>query len=130
MKKLTLTSALIFLCIFCFSQNVTSDCARFRTGRFQYIDSSKVVTIKRTKHIQEEVVINSGAITRFKIKWVDDCVYDIKQLWSNKKEKRKMNGSVTRVNIIKTYDNRYDYTCACKDSASINKNKGTIYMVK
>ncbi len=43
--------------IFCFAQNITSDCAKFRTGRFQYIDSSKVVTVKRTKHVQEELVI-------------------------------------------------------------------------
>ena len=127
MKKLTLTSILVIVCIFCFAQY---DCSKFRTGKFQYTDSSKVVTIKRTRHIQEELVVNTGMKTRFKIHWVGDCVYEIKQIWANRKAKRKMNGSITKVNIIKAYDDRYDYTCACKDSASINKNRGTIFLIK
>ncbi len=86
--------------------------------------------VKRTKHVQEELVINTGAKTRSHIRWFQDCVYDLRQVWTNNKEKRKMNGSVTRVKIIKTYDNRYDYTCACRDSVSINKNSGTIFLLK
>jgi len=130
MKKSILSLLLLMFSIFCFAQNVTSDCAKFRTGRFQYIDASKVVTVKRTKHVQEELIVNTGAKTRLHIRWVEDCVYDLRQVWTNNKEKRKMNGSVTRVKITKTYDNRYDYTCACRDSASINNNSGTIFIVK
>lgn len=130
MKKLLAVFSLIFLTAYCFSQNNYPDCAKFKTGKFQYIDSSKVIIVNRKKNIQEEVAINTGAKTRLKIHWVDNCVYDLKQVWTNRKDKRKMNGSVTRVNIIKTYDNRYDYTCACKDSASINKNRGTMFLIK
>jgi hypothetical protein len=55
--------------------------------------------------VQEELVVNTGAKTRSHIRWIEDCIYDLRQIWTNNKEKRKMNESVTRVKIIKTYDN-------------------------
>lgn len=129
MRTLIISIAQIIFSSFSYAQTSAPDCAKFRTGRFQYIDSSWIVTIKRTKNIQEELVIKTGLKTRFKINWVEDCAYEIKQVWTNRKADRKKNGSVTRVNIIKTYENRYDYTCACKDSTNV-RYRGTMYMIK
>jgi hypothetical protein len=75
-------------------------CAGFRTGTFAYRnDSSNAVLIKRTHHQQEERIKKTGVVTRFKIKWLSPCSYEIKQVWSNSRKIRKNDGAVTQVMI-------------------------------
>jgi hypothetical protein len=130
MRTVALYICFILPTSFCFAQQEGPGCAKFKTGKFQYLDSNKVVLVNRTKHIQKETYVNTGAKTRSRIRWLSDCTYEIKQVWANSKTKRKTNGSVTKVIITKIYNDHYDYSCACRDSASINKNKGTMYLVK
>ena len=89
-------------------------CLPFKTGRFFYLDdSSNVVIIKRSQYKQEETEQVSGIKTTFKVKWISDCEYYLTQLWSSNKVKRKQNHAITKVQITKVYNNKYEFLCAC-----------------
>ena len=106
-----------------FAQN--ESCLKFKTGKFTYMDdSSNAVDITRTSHKQEEFIQSSGILIKFKVKWFSECEYHLTQTWSNSKQKRKQNGSVTKVLITRVYDNMYEYTCAC-NTPEANKKHGT-----
>jgi hypothetical protein len=105
-------------------------CAGFRTGTFAYRnDSSNAVLIKRTHHRQEERIKKTGVVTRFKIKWLSPCSYEIKQVWSNSRKIRKNDGAVTQVMITQASRDQYNFKCACKAQEGSAGNTGTVYRV-
>lgn len=55
------------------------DCSQFRTGKFMFhLDkSSGAYIIDRNDSIQTEQNAINGGTTRFKIKWISDCVYNL-----------------------------------------------------
>ena len=120
----------VLLSLPAFAQEDTAQCTQFKTGNFVYRDDSlNAVLIKRKANRQEEAVTKTGVITKFKIKWITDCSYEIKQVWSNSKARRKGNGSRTIVFITKTGKDFYEYSCACKDLENSKKNHGIAYRV-
>ena len=120
----------ICILIFCFSgffcdaQISVPGCASFKTGKFTYTDSGYIVRVKRTNHSQEEYDVSQKVTTKFKVKWISDCEYHLKQVWSDSKAQRKFNGEVHRIVIRNILDsNSYEYDCGCKDPA-IKSYKG------
>ena len=114
-----------------FAQADSSLCGQFKTGIFAYRDdSSNAVLIKRSANRQEERIKKSGIVTKFKIRWVSACSYEIKQVWSNSKIRRKSNGSTTTVIITNAGKDQYEYTCACKQTDDAKKSRGIVYRVQ
>jgi len=128
MKTFLLIVSITFSLI-SFSQERYRDCANFKSGKFKYTDSSSnVVNVIRTNKLQTEINSKTGVVTKLRIHWMDDCSYKLTQIWSNSKEKRKSNRSVTNVKITNVYADRYDYSCACKDSVFNKKYSGTMFL--
>ena len=128
-KKIVLVNVFLVVCMWGFAQVDSAACIKFRTGRFVYLDDSlQTIIVKRTENKQEERNEKTGEVTKFKIKWVGNCEYELIQTWSNSKKKRKFNKAVSRVKVVKLYDEGYDYSCACKDGS--NKLQGTIRRIK
>ena len=129
MKKWLAVIAALFFSFYASAQLDSVTCAKFRTGRFVYLnDSSQTVIVKRTAKKQEEKNEQTNVVTKFKIKWINNCEYELTQTWSNSKAQRKHNKGVSTVRITKLYDEGYDYSCACKDDS--NKIQGTIRFLK
>lgn len=95
----------------------SGDCRQYREGNFSYTDSiGQVIMVKRTRNKQIETNSATNVVTKFRIEWTGDCAYELKQIWSNSKSRRKYNGSTTGVIISKSLgETGYEYTCACKD---------------
>lgn len=98
-------------------QTPTNDCSQYRKGDFSYTDTTgDLVTVRRTKRKQTETNTATKVTIVFRINWTGDCTYELKQIWSNSKSRRKYNGSTTGVIISKPLgETGYEYTCACKD---------------
>ncbi|MEO7265713.1 MAG: hypothetical protein ABIW38_12400 [Ferruginibacter sp.] len=128
MKKYVLTGMFIICGLLAKSQADSDGCAKFKTGQFAYTDdSARTFVIKRTGRIQEETEQGKNIITRSRIRWISPCNYELKQLWSNSKVKRKNNGVVTSVIITHAGNDEYNYSCNCKNLAEDKKIKGTVY---
>jgi len=129
MKKLLACIAALFFSFYSNAQLDSVSCAKFKTGRFVYLnDSLQTVVVTRTATKQEETNEQTNEVTKFKIRWINNCEYELTQTWSNSKKKRKYNKGVSTIRIIKLYDEGYDYACACTDDS--NKNTSTIRFVK
>ena len=129
MKKLLVGIIVLFFGFYSNAQLDSTSCAKFKTGRFVYLnDSSQTVIVKRTAKKQEERNEQTKEITKFRIKWINSCEYELTQTWSNSKKQRKYNKGVSTIRITKLYEEGYEYTCVCKDDSY--KNKGTIRFLK
>lgn len=108
-----------------------SDCLQYHKGNFTFIDSAKnVILVKRKKKLQVQTNQTTGTWTKFRIKWNNDCEYEIKQLGTNSKGEKKNRYGTTVVIISKPLgDAGYEYTCACKDPGT-PKWKGVMNKVK
>ena len=117
MKKQLFFIAGLLAYMGCASQTKLN-CTPFKTGSFSYEDSlHQTILVTRTEKTQTEVNSATHISTRFSIKWLDDCSYRLKQVWSSDKASRKkFRNSTSDVVITKTAYDRYEYTCACKDS--------------
>jgi hypothetical protein len=114
-----------------FAQLDSTDCSQFKTGVFAYRDdSSNAVLVKRTANLQEERIKKSGLVTRFKIRWLSTCSYEMTQVWSNRKAERKNNGATTIVIITGLKKDHYEYSCGCKELAAGKQNQGKMYRVE
>jgi hypothetical protein len=112
------------------AQDNKMDCQKFKIGTFHYInDSSELVVVQRSKRYQVERNQKTGQVDKFKVKWVNDCTYEIHQFWSNSKRSRKNRGIIT-VKIINVQYDRYVYTCACKTVENAESFKGTMIRIK
>ncbi|HMJ45897.1 MAG TPA: hypothetical protein VK498_01120 [Ferruginibacter sp.] len=121
----------VFTCILVASTALAQEdsCLHFRTGKFSYMDdSSHRIIMKRTNHKQEERDEVSGTLTKFKVKWISGCEYQLTQVWSNSRKKRKQNHAVINVLITRVYGKMYEFTCAC-NSPGIEKKKGKVFMI-
>ena len=127
MKSFFFILFLSMLSVVANAQADSATCTGFRKGSFAYRnDSLGLIHINRTGKKQEEINKEKGIITKFKIKWLDDCSYEIKQLWSNSKEQRKQNGSRTKVIITSASKDSYQFTCVCPNEEDKKRNAGTI----
>jgi hypothetical protein len=131
MKKIFLLIFFFLAAIFCFAQAGQTVCSAFKTGKFMYRDSTgNIITVTRKNKTQIEADAKNNIITKFKIKWTRDCEYQLVQVWSNSKVKRKQNKRVSRIVITKTNGtDSYEYDCGCKD-LSIKGSAGTMVRIK
>lgn len=100
-----------------FGQTKQNGCEVFKTGKFAYKDSAgHIINVSRKGGKQQEHDTKNNIITKFRIKWTGECEYELTQIWSNSKTKRKQNRSVSRVVITKANgEDSYEYNCGCKD---------------
>ena len=126
MKQTFFILSFSFITAYGFGQTEQKGCGAFNSGKFAYRDSANtIINVARKDGWQQENDTRNKIITRFKIKWTSECEYELTQLWSNSKAKRKENGAVTRVVITKANgDDSYEYNCGCKDREI--KNSGTM----
>lgn len=107
-----------FVCSTLFAQKaVASDttCINFHKGKFYYLDSlnNKVLVFRKNKK-QIEYNEATTVTTVLRIKWITECEYTLKQIWSDSKAERKYNNR-TSTTIMKLIDeNSYEYNCGCK----------------
>ncbi len=114
-----------------FAQLDSTYCFQFKTGVFAYRDdSSNAVLVTRTTNLQEERIKKAGIVTRFKIRWLSACSYEMTQVWSNRKAGRKNNGASTIVIITGVKKDHYEYSCGCKELAADKQNRGRMYRVE
>ncbi|MGC4103839.1 hypothetical protein [Ferruginibacter sp.] len=105
----------------------SSNCRQFHRGKFSYTDSSgNTVMVDRKRHYQYDKNPATGVRWQYKIKWINDCQYELTLVSTNSKAVRKNKYSTTGVIISKIPNaNSYEYTCACKD-ADMPKNTGVM----
>ena len=127
MKNIFLMLFISFLATHCFAQN---NCNSFKTGKFIYTDSAKnTISVTRKNNKQIEVDIKNKITTKLRIKWISDCEYQLTQIWSNSKVKRKQGATPRTIVIIRIYGaERYEYTCKCT-YGDANAYSGTMIRV-
>ena len=131
MKKLVFFISFAFFSKPLLAQLEPVRCAQVKNGVFVYRnDSSNAVLVKRTGGLQEERIKKSGIVTRFKIRWQGDCSYEMTQVWSNHKARRKNNGSITIVTITNVRQDGYEYSCGCPELTGAQKSRGIMYRVE
>lgn len=125
-------SALLFTGFQCMSVMAITDsteCQRMKKGRFNYSNElSQTILVERNRTRQIETNTATSQIVKYSIKWLSDCSYQIKQVWSNKRLQRKNNGATTLVMINKTGPMYYEYSCVCTSVADREKSKGVMYL--
>jgi hypothetical protein len=117
MKKALLTSFLILISFFVHAYGFNdSTCLNFHKGKFYYYDSlnNRVIVIRK-KRKQIEYNEGTGVKTTLKIKWISDCEYTLKQIWTNSKSWRKYNYGVSTTFMKPIDEKTYEYNCGCKD---------------
>lgn len=110
--------SLIFLVIISgtlYAQDTT--CTQYHKGKFTYTDSANnTILVKRKNNFQVETNQTTGVWINFRITWKSDCEYQLEQVGTNSKARRKFNHTFTTTIISKAYDKTgYEYTCACKE---------------
>ena len=83
--KSTLVTALFITTSSCGLTLKEKDCNKFKIGIFKYHgkESNNVYLIERNDSIQIETNITSGHVVKTKIKWKDDCRYELVYLSEN-----------------------------------------------
>lgn len=121
-------SVIFFMCsLIVLGQQDSSACLSFKKGAYSYKnDEGQLVYIKRTFRAQQETNTATRTVTRYRIKWLSACTYEITQTWSNRKTLRKKNGAGTVVHITSTAKYSYEFSCACKGSTATTL-KGIVY---
>jgi hypothetical protein len=79
-------STITFLSFACSSSKKDKDCNRFRTGDFLYHFRGQqgdfYFSMNRNDSIQTEINQQTGDISKFAIKWTDECKYELKLMES------------------------------------------------
>ena len=129
MKKFIVSCVLLLVTGSLFSQS--NDCTQYHRGKFTYTDSTgATITVKRKKNFQVETNEATGVWINFRITWKSDCEYQLEQVGTNSKSRRKYNHTVSSTIISKPLgETGYEYTCACKDE-SIPKVSGIMKKTK
>ncbi len=119
---------LIIISVASYAQD--NNCTQYHKGKFTYTDSANnTIIVKRKNNFQVENNQATGVWINFRITWINDCEYQLEQVGTNSKARRKFNHTFTTTIISKAYDKiGYEYTCACKDS-DIPKTTGMMKRV-
>jgi len=116
MKQLIILPWLLIFSANLFAQDTS--CTQYHKGKFTYTDSANnTIIVKRKNNFQVETNQTTGVWINFRITWKSDCEYQLEQVGTNSKARRKFNHTFTTTIISKVYDKTgYEYTCACKDA--------------
>ena len=119
MKSSVIVISLLVLAGNAYSQKNNTECSQYHRGKFTYTDSAKnIIIVKRKKNFQVETNETTGVWINFRIKWINDCEYQLEQVGTNSKSRRKFNHTFYSNIISKPMGILgYEYTCACKDPA-------------
>ena len=117
MRKISFIVLFALLSTCCFAQTVQNGCGDFKTGKFAFRDSARhIIEVTRKNNKQREYDKDARITTKFRIKWISSCEYELTQIWSNSKARRKRNKTVNRIVITKANGNAsYEYSCGCRD---------------
>ena len=117
MKQMTFLFLLIVISVRSYSQD--TNCTQYHRGKFSYTDSANnIIIVKRKKNFQVETNQTTNVWINFRITWKSDCEYQLEQVGTNSKARRKYNHTFTTTIISKLLGEAgYEYTCACKDPA-------------
>ena len=132
MKKLFAILTLLFIYNSLFAQiNDSSACLKYHRGKFSYTDpAGNIVLVDRLKNFQFDKNQTTKVKTQYRIKWINDCQYELTLVSTNSKSLRKNKYSVTSIIISKPLgDSGYEYTCACKDP-DLPKAAGVMKKIK
>lgn len=127
MKKLSLLLISFIIIAGCFAQLDSSRCVMFHTGKFSYFDSlNHTIFVTRKANKQVEYNAYTKETVKLKIRWLNDCEYELTQKWSSSKAARKNNGSISLVLITKIIGEAdgYEYSCSCRDEENKRKSRG------
>lgn len=127
--KLLLTILLLFVAS-ADSYAQENNCTQYHTGKFTYTDSAgDIIMVKRKKKFQVETNEANNVWVNFRIIWKSDCEYQLEQVGTNSKSRRKYNHTFSSTIISKPLGNMgYEYTCACNDE-TVPKIKGVMKKV-
>jgi hypothetical protein len=121
------------LCLFLFNdlyaqQMDATGCRQFHRGKFSYVDSANnQIFVKRKKNFQVETNKAANVWINFRIKWINDCQYELTQVGTNSRSARKNNKQSSGVLITKILGTGgYAYTCSCNDTL-LPKTRGIMY---
>jgi len=106
-------------------------CVKMKWGKFNYSNHlSQTIIVERKRSIQIETNQATQQVTKLKVKWLSNCSYQIKQVWSNSKANRKNNGALSTVIINKVGPLYYEYSCVCPNASDMKKSEGVMYVIK
>ena len=93
-----------------FGQVTNLNCVIFKTGTFVYRDYPfNTINVKRTKRKQIENDKYTGLKVKYKIKWVNNCEYNLIQVGSNNEKIKTLNKTSINVKIIQMDSASYKY---------------------
>ncbi len=117
MKQISILITVLILSGDLYSQE--NNCTQYHRGKFTYTDSAgHVIIVKRKKNFQVETNQTTNAWINFRITWKNDCEYQLEQVGTNSKARRKYNHTFTTTLITKPLGaTGYEYNCGCKDPA-------------
>ncbi len=104
------------------------NCKDFKTGTFKVIDETinHYIIFERSKNFQIEKNQNTGAVTKCKVKWIDDCTYKLTYLETEEEQGQWFIGKTLTVTITKIEGVKY-YFDAFLDG---NETKLSHYITK
>ena len=105
-------------------------CVKMKWGKFNYKnDLSQTIIVERKRSMQIETNQATKKVIKLKVKWISNCSYNIKQVWSNSKASRKNNGGWATVVINKVGPLYYEYSCVCPYASDVKKSEGVMYVI-
>ncbi len=86
------------------------DCARFKNGKFELVDSlNGKIIITRKGNVQTEYMVGKKLKLALKVTWLDDCTYVLvlKEVLENPNKLRVQPNLELHVSITETNENGY-----------------------
>jgi len=104
----------------------TSDCLKFKQGKFKMIYNGKLLIIKRDATHQYEYYDGSTVPNSYSIEWISNCSYTLKPDANNfKRFPNTPKNALITVNIISYSGNAYKISATSNFSSLILKSEIT-----
>jgi hypothetical protein len=117
-RKEILLIIMIFFASVSNSTGQNPDCNKVKTGKFKLIDSTLNLSylIERNDSIQTETDLTTGEQSKFHVKWISECIYELEIISGNKEVEAFYKDRNLKVEILAVTDNGYIYKATVKDS--------------
>ncbi len=102
---------LVFLLATIYETKKESTCKDFKTGKFTLTDKKiegKYI-IERNDSLQIETDLTTGNTSKYNVKWVNDCDYELRIIEGRDEIMDFYAGKVLTIRIIETYKNSYKF---------------------
>lgn len=86
-------------------------CKDFKTGTFVLSNQEmgRDYRIIRNDSIQTEMVLNTGQSSKFRVKWLDDCTYELRIIEGPSEVMEFYKDKILKVTILATKGNEYTF---------------------